>query len=329
MSTLSRDFKPRRTPPPVGPRKIPVLRLLVLAAVLFIAIKHRSDMSWQVANLFSRSSSLLGNIFHRTEPASAEGLTRKERMSLAGGKVWRLPNGLLQESWRLQDSARLSSALELYSNPMVGSVIRALVDAPGRSRGGGVLELLFAGKTSDSIPRFARFRDSLETRTIVWMPSGVYLQAETRCVWLEECPSEPLEGGAVPIGLDFDFEGREHLLTHDLFRGIGESPVYAVLAGVVERAVVDSVRGRAQVRILHENNQSSHIQELGGLAEGIRKGARVGQGDVIGRMPALDTAELVFQFQRNGKFVRWDEIKRESRPVADSVFATFLDGLLK
>jgi len=245
-----------------------------------------------------------------------------------------LNNGCIQESWRLQSEARLETALPLYNDPRMNSLIRTLLGPTRTQFVAGVLDLVFRDSSSGRMPLFARWRDSLGVSTIVRMAldSGGtnyrYFDSQTQCVWLEDCPVDPLQGGAVPIGADFDFAGRKHLLTHDLFLGIGEAPVVSVLSGRVRKITLDSGKSLS-IEVAHGNNQLSRMSGLASLAEGIHVGSVVEQGQALGRLSARDTAQVIFQFVRNGNFVRWDDFQRESRPVPPEAITTFQASLFQ
>jgi len=326
------DYKPRRSPPPpTGPRKIPLFRIALLIAIVVYSHSHWSHLKSSMQVVFPTVQRTWEEWVQRSDSGVPSGLTRKEQLSFAGGKSFRLRQGYLQESWRIQNAERLRTVLSLYNDSLCVTLIRTLVEIRG---GGvfasGVLDIVFRD-SAESLPLLARFRDSLGVVSILKYPyeSGyVYINADTHCEWLEECPMEPLQGAAVSIDADFDFTGREHLLTHDLFRGIGESPVVAVLPGVVTRAEMDSKLG-GLVEIVHPNNEMTRSMGLAAIADGIKPGTKVEQGQPVGKLSARDTAELVFQLLRNGRFIRWEEFRKESHPANDSLFATFQQSLFE
>ena len=83
------------------------------------------------------------------------------------------------------------------------------------------------------------------------------------------------------------------------------SPVVAVANGVVVSAGWAGGGGN-QVRIRHTNGYESYYLHLSRFGEGIRAGARVTQGQVIGRVGATGTAtgpHLDYRLRRNGVFV--------------------------
>jgi len=100
----------------------------------------------------------------------------------------------------------------------------------------------------------------------------------------------------------------------------------AVLPGRIQLIHADSVHG-VSVSVVHSGNEESVVTGMATLAEGLKIGSLVQQGEPLGKLSARDTAEVLFQFRRNGRFVRWDEYCREARPLSDSLFATFAKGL--
>jgi murein DD-endopeptidase MepM/ murein hydrolase activator NlpD len=83
------------------------------------------------------------------------------------------------------------------------------------------------------------------------------------------------------------------------------SPVVAVASGVVVSAGWAGGGGN-QVRIRHASGYESYYLHLSSFARGIRAGARVDQGQVIGRVGATGTAtgpHLDYRLRRNGLFV--------------------------
>lgn len=333
MAFVSRDFKPRRTPPPpAGPRKIPVVRFLILIAIGYFAFVHQDQLKTNIVNIVPVLQQKWNDFKTSDADTAKTVIGRKEARALAGGKSFRLPKGSIQESWRIQNQARLETVLDFYQDPRIQSIVRSICKKDMGAFQPGVLDLVFKDTTEGQLPLFVQYTDSTSSRMILRMPLNPvgedyrYFDLSSQCVWLEDCPIEPLAGGAVPIPLDFDFGGREHLLVNDLFRGIGETPVVAVLPGIISEIKTDSLRGTL-VEIQHDNNIITRSLGLAGLAQGISVGSMVAQGQSIGRLSARDTVELVFQVLRNGQFTRWESFVKDSRPVEGSVISTFLKSL--
>jgi murein DD-endopeptidase MepM/ murein hydrolase activator NlpD len=83
------------------------------------------------------------------------------------------------------------------------------------------------------------------------------------------------------------------------------TPVKAVAGGVVVAAGFNGEAGRL-VHIRHTGGYESLYLHLSGFADGIRRGARVDQGQVIGRVGASGTVtgpHLDFRLRRNGSYI--------------------------
>jgi murein DD-endopeptidase MepM/ murein hydrolase activator NlpD len=90
----------------------------------------------------------------------------------------------------------------------------------------------------------------------------------------------------------------------DYAAGIG-TPVVAVADGMVVSADWAGAGGR-QVRIRHAGGLESYYLHLSAFAKGIRAGARVDQGQLIGRVGASGTVtgpHLDYRLRKNGVFV--------------------------
>ena len=108
------------------------------------------------------------------------------------------------------------------------------------------------------------------------------------------------------------------------------APVVAVSPGTVVSATSDRVNGR-MVRLRHASGYESFYLHLSAFAPGIRAGARVAQGETIGRVGATGLAtgpHLHYGLQRNGQ---WVDPLREHRnmppgePVPHAALAAFTE----
>ncbi len=106
------------------------------------------------------------------------------------------------------------------------------------------------------------------------------------------------------------------------------APVVAVSSGIVVSASYDNANGR-MVRLRHPSGYQSYYLHLSAFAPGIRAGARVNQGQTIGRVGATGLAtgpHLHYGLQRNGA---WVDPVREHRnmppgePVPPSAMSAF------
>ncbi|MGH7820794.1 MAG: M23 family metallopeptidase [Candidatus Binatia bacterium] len=125
----------------------------------------------------------------------------------------------------------------------------------------------------------------------------------------------PVHGGYRPhLGVDY---GAPH-----------GAPVVAVASGAVVSAGSSGGSGR-MVRIRHARGYESYYLHLSSFARGIRAGARVEQGQLIGRVGATGTAtgpHLDYRLRKNGAFVNpLAEHKRlpPGAPIPESYRDTF------
>jgi murein DD-endopeptidase MepM/ murein hydrolase activator NlpD len=104
--------------------------------------------------------------------------------------------------------------------------------------------------------------------------------------------------------------------------------VQAVAAGVVEAAGWSGEAGR-MIRLRHAGGYETVYLHLSAIAPGIRPGARVSQGDLIGRVGSTGTAtgpHLDYRIIRNGTYVNpLTELKRMPKgvPLAPDALAVF------
>jgi len=106
------------------------------------------------------------------------------------------------------------------------------------------------------------------------------------------------------------------------------APVVAVSNGAVVSAGRSGASG-IMVRLRHSNGFESYYLHLSALGKGIRAGARVSQGQVIGRVGATGTAtgpHLDYRLKRNGVFVNPLRVHRQmppGEPIAPSLREAF------
>ena len=105
------------------------------------------------------------------------------------------------------------------------------------------------------------------------------------------------------------------------------TPVVAVASGVVVSAGWAGGGGR-QVRIRHTSGFESYYLHLSAFAKGVRAGAHVDQGQLIGRVGSTGTAtgpHLDYRLRKNGVFV--DPRREHARqPPGEPIPATYLAG---
>ena len=115
------------------------------------------------------------------------------------------------------------------------------------------------------------------------------------------------------------------------------SPVVAVASGTVVSAGWSGAGGH-QIHVRHGGGFETYYLHLSSFAKGIRAGARVDQGQLIGRVGATGTAtapHLDFRLRKNGVFVDPVRERRRQPPgqpipaVQMAAFQTARDGLLR
>jgi murein DD-endopeptidase MepM/ murein hydrolase activator NlpD len=103
--------------------------------------------------------------------------------------------------------------------------------------------------------------------------------------------------------------------------------VVAVASGTVISATYDNANGR-MVRLRHPSGYESSYLHLSAFGRGIRAGARVGQGDVIGRVGSTGLAtgpHLHYGLKKNGAYV--DPLAEHKRmPPGDPIPAAAMDA---
>jgi murein DD-endopeptidase MepM/ murein hydrolase activator NlpD len=100
------------------------------------------------------------------------------------------------------------------------------------------------------------------------------------------------------------------------------TPVLAVADGVVVSAGFSGASGRL-VRLRHANSYQTYYLHLSAIASGIRPGARVAQGDVIGRVGASGVVtgpHLDYRLTKRGVFVN-PLVEQRNMPPGDPVSA--------
>ena len=105
------------------------------------------------------------------------------------------------------------------------------------------------------------------------------------------------------------------------------TPVIAVATGTVVSAGRSGGSGN-MVRLRHTNGYETYYLHLSAFASGIRKGARVVQGQVIGRVGATGLAtgpHLDYRMRKNGSFVN-PLLEHRRLPPGEPVPAQYLDA---
>ena len=109
------------------------------------------------------------------------------------------------------------------------------------------------------------------------------------------------------------------------------APIVSVSSGVVTFAGWTNGGGRT-VRVKHASGYESEYMHMSAIAEGIHRGARVGQGELVGRVGMTGTAtgpHLHYGLRKNGAYVNpVTEHKNlpPGEPVPTTMRAAFLDA---
>jgi len=108
------------------------------------------------------------------------------------------------------------------------------------------------------------------------------------------------------------------------------APVVAVADGTVRSAAVSGGSGR-MVRLSHAGGYESYYLHLSAFANGIRPGARVTQGQVVGRVGASGLAtgpHLDYRLRRNGVFINPLRVHAPpGQPIPASDMPQFVNAL--
>lgn len=148
-----------------------------------------------------------------------------------------------------------------------------------------------------------------------------WIDEATGCLFPGLCPQRPLGWAAVPISVNFDFEGQDSLLAKDAFCGEGESPVYPVLSGVVLEVGKDA--SGYFVEIDHGANVTTRTSGMGFWSTPLSVGDSVYVGVPMGRLMPQDSATFFLTVRRNALFVRWNDFYGSTHPVDSASIAIF------
>ncbi len=106
------------------------------------------------------------------------------------------------------------------------------------------------------------------------------------------------------------------------------TPIYAVGKGVVEKAAYTRGNGR-YVKIRHNKVYETQYLHMSKIAKGIKKGAVVAQGEVIGYVGSSGLAtgpHVCFRFWKNGRQVNFQkQVLPRAKPLPDEVLPAFME----
>ena len=111
------------------------------------------------------------------------------------------------------------------------------------------------------------------------------------------------------------------------YRAPTGSPVVTVASGVVVSAGMSGNSGR-MVRIRHANGYETYYLHLSSIAKGIRRGTRVTQGSLIGRVGSTGLAtgpHLDYRVRKNGAWVN-PVTEHRNMPPGEPIPTSYLDA---
>ncbi len=322
MAVEFREYKGKRKP--INPQhKFPLLRLL-LVALAAVAV-YFSGLPSKIADALP----LPGN-----EPEEIED-TWETHCSMAGGSPRVLSDSLVQCTWNVnevnQDSLLLPDPFLRYLASL---------------RKTSYMEISWMAHVRDfSNPLMVFSRDEYRNEylhmrrpdsSFVWIRRAVesasdaaasFSARDDGCRFPGICPHVPLEWSALPITDGFDFEGQESLIAADVFRGLGEAPVYAILPGHILDIGKDSLGYFAEIS--HGNNISSRTSGMGMRNESLSVGDSVQVDVPIGKLAPLDSSVFYLSVRENGRFVRWKNFYEDAYPVSRKEIDAFLDNVAR
>lgn len=304
----------RNAPPP---RKFPVLRIVVGLCLLWFGWNYWQNQKEAKASIALQNNTKVSSI---TESKSAPSKLPQEI---------KLRNGWRQISFLLGDTG---NSLELTGNQAFDNPAQNWAKTLyGLGQKGGELAMVIDSLANPQLIRWSKAEKTLMVVAVAKQGKGshfpLWLEWNSGCRFPGPCPINPLEGAALMAGEEqFDFNEREDLLHQDEFRGLGESPVVAILDGIVEDLGPEP-GGKWKVSLYHGANLWGIYSGLAVLSSGLHKGLHLSQGQMLGRLAPVDSSGFRLALRRHGKFLRWNDFQKEVRPMNDQAFSTFLANL--
>ena len=225
------------------------------------------------------------------------------------GTPFELKDGYAQCSWAMNDSLVLPNTFLRYVGGFASKGAKIHWVAPKKDFGEALLVVV------EDTTRSVYLHMSREDSSRVWISS------KTGCLFPGPCPHVPLGWSALSIVDNFDFEGLEQLLSADVFRGLGEAPIYPVLPGIVLEAGRDSLG--MFVELNHGNGITSRMFGIGSWKMAPTVGKMLSVKDAVGRLSPQDSASFFLTLRQNGLFVRWKDFYKLTHPVDSAQIAIF------
>ena len=281
----------------------PVVRILLVCISFFLFIKL--GFAEKLVNLLP----LPGN----EEVVVDDWKTKCESMR---GTAFELNGGLGQCSWVVSDSVFF----------LPNDFLRYVASNVKTSRA----KLHWIAPQDDfSSPVLVQCEDSLVYTYLRMMNQDslyYWVSLDNGCRFPGICPRQPLDWSAVAITGDFDFEGKESMLTMDAMLGIGEAPIHPILPGYVLASGKDSLGNF--VELDHGNNITSRMSGMYPVNRADTTSFIVGEyldmNSIVGRRAPRDSAKFFLTVRQNGFFVRWADLYAQTHPLDSAEIATFV-----
>jgi len=158
-------------------------------------------------------------------------------------------------------------------------------------------------KVTDSIGISGTNMDLARSKNSAWQ------NKITGCKFPGPCPIMPLKGSAIPQKYAKEDKNAERIFRNK-FSAIGEAPVNAILPGKILKIERDSL---FSVTVYHSENIYSKTSGLYSLSDNVKIGSEISQDSVLGFLPLKDTAFILVEITRNGKYELWENFFKESR----------------
>jgi len=134
--------------------------------------------------------------------------------------------------------------------------------------------------------------------TITKNKNSAWRNKKNGCRFPAPCPIMPLKGSATSQ----NFKNK--------FSAIGKTPVNAILPGKILDVEQDSL---FTITIYHGENIYSKTSGLYSINSYVQTGSIVSTDIVLGFLPPKDTAFILVEITRNGKYETWEKFYAESR----------------
>jgi hypothetical protein len=155
----------------------------------------------------------------------------------------------------------------------------------------------FPNKTIDSIVISGNSINIAKGENSLWR------NKKTGCKFPGPCPVMPLKGSAILQKFAREDHDAERIF-RNMFGAIGKAPVNAILPGKILKIERDSL---FDITIYHGENIYSKTSGLNILSNHLKTGSIVSPDSVLGFLPPQDTAFILVEIIRNGKYELWEQ----------------------